>query len=315
MITSTFFSGGPMDRAGQARKDAEQLAAAVAHADTRFVAFWRSQCMIDNSAAVYLQRSQLGFEPSAAALVYLGLRGEQHLFAVALPDTLPAAGPQAERFENFRQLLGGVSPADGAVLAYAKGMLEWQQRHQHCGVCGHINDTAEGGFVMSCSNADCGQRCFPRVDPAIIVLVTHHDHCLLGQQASWPEGRYSTIAGFAEPGESLEDAVRREVQEETNILVADVHYLASQPWPFPAAMMIGFHATASSTKIRLNDAELSAAGWFSRTDIEGGSLVLPPASSIAFQLIAAWFDAASQQPLASLGLSGDFSRSAATVQN
>ena len=157
---------------------------------------------------------------------------------------------------------------------------------------------------MKCSV--CDQRSFPRLDPAIIVLVVHDNRCLLGRQAAWPEQRFSTIAGFAEPGENLEDAVRREVLEETNVRVGSCDYLASQPWPFPSALMIGFHAEGLSTDIKLNDAELIEAGWFSREDLRSSAIVLPPRQSIAFELIAAWHDLHSDIRLGELPASAEF---------
>jgi NAD+ diphosphatase len=160
----------------------------------------------------------------------------------------------------------------------------------------------EGGFVMACSRPACGHRAFPRIDPAVIVLVCHGDRCLLGRQPGWPEGRLSTVAGFVEPGESLEEAVAREVHEETNIRVGDCRYIASQPWPFPAAMMIGFHAEGRNTDIRFNDGELVEARWLSREDLRRREVRLPPSASIAFRLIEAWFDREPGPRLASLGL-------------
>jgi NAD+ diphosphatase len=143
---------------------------------------------------------------------------------------------------------------------------------------------------MACTDHKCAHRSFPRLDPAIIVLVHNNDLALLGRQAKWPEQRFSTIAGFVEPGESLEDAIRREVAEETNILVGETRYIASQPWPFPAALMIGFHAQGLSEDIELNDDELAEARWVSRQDIISGAVVLPPKISVAYHLIETWFD-------------------------
>lgn len=157
---------------------------------------------------------------------------------------------------------------------------------------------------MGCTAGDCGHRSFPRLDPAIIVLVHDGERCLLGRQPSWPAGRFSTIAGFVEPGESLEDAVRREVHEETNITVAECRYLASQPWPFPAALMIGFHARAGSAEIRCNDCELAEARWVTRADIMARAVTLPPATSVAYRLIETWFDAWDGPQLATLALAG-----------
>ena len=161
---------------------------------------------------------------------------------------------------------------------------------------------------MQCSNAACSKRSFPRLDPAIIVLTTHEHRALLGRQVSWPEGRYSTIAGFVEPGESLEDAVYREVLEETNVQVESCHYLASQPWPFPNAIMLGFRAKAATTDIRRNDGELADAQWFSREQLISGNINLPPPQSIAFRLIENWFDEADGPGLQSYNLSTDFRR-------
>jgi NAD+ diphosphatase len=268
--------------------------------------------MVDTDTAIKLQLDELGEhwqQPNNIANgIYLGLHDARHIFAVALPDTLPPDGPSAEVFDNFRGLMGGLSSDDAALLAYAKGMVEWQQRHRFCGECGSRNTSVEGGFVMQCSDTACATRSFPRLDPAIIVLVTQEDRCLLGRQSSWPEGRYSTIAGFVEPGESLEDAVRREVHEETNIGVGNTRYLGSQPWPFPNAIMLGFHADAVSTDIRLNDGELADARWFRREDLANGTAALPPPQSIAFRLIEKWFDQGDSGALAEFKLSTDFTR-------
>jgi NAD+ diphosphatase len=146
-----------------------------------------------------------------------------------------------------------------------------------------------------CTNPQCGQLHFPRTDPAIIVLVTHGEQCLLGRQPTWPAGRYSIIAGFVEPGEGLEAAVAREVREETGIDIKHVRYHASQPWPFPSSLMLGFTAQAANTTIQLKDGELEDARWLSREEIAGelgrGTLRLPPEISISYRLIEGWFDA------------------------
>jgi NAD+ diphosphatase len=157
---------------------------------------------------------------------------------------------------------------------------------------------------MACTDQSCGHRSFPRLDPAIIVLVQHEEACLLGRQPSWPEDRFSTLAGFVEPGESLEDAVRREVHEETNVRVSNCRYLASQPWPFPAALMIGFHADANNTALRYNDGELAEARWLTRAQIKAREVTLPPPTSVAFKLIEAWFDRDGEPGLDELGLAG-----------
>ena len=151
--------------------------------------------------------------------------------------------------------------------------------------------------MMICTNEGCATEFFPRVDPAIIVLVTQGDQTLLGRQTSWPAGRYSTIAGFVEPGESLEDAVRREVLEETGIVTSTTSYQSSQPWPFPRSLMLGFRAEAISTEIRLGDEELEDARWFTRAEIAAGTSLLPFPQSIAFRLIQEWYDESAARPL------------------
>ena len=158
----------------------------------------------------------------------------------------------------------------------------------------------QAGHVMRCSDGACGATWFPRVDPAIIVLVTDGERALLGRQAAWPAGRYSTLAGFVEPGESLEDTVHREVFEETGVRLAGIEYHSSQPWPFPSSLMLGFTAMAASTDIRVDDDELEDARWFSRDDITAGRVVLPPPTSVSFQLISSWFDRGGAGTLAEL---------------
>ena len=309
MTLHTFFSAGPVKRDSLLRTDSAALAELLGHPDTRFIALWQSRCMIVNDGPMLLTRAELGSGWRTEFAVHLGTLHDRPLFAVALHDSLPADGPAEDAFANHGSLLAMASADDGAVLAYAKGMIEWQQRHLYCGLCGSPNRAQDGGFVMTCTNPDCDGRSFPRVDPAVIMLVIYGDRALLGRQARWPEKRFSTIAGFVEPGESMEDAVRREVAEETGVLVGDVHYLGSQPWPFPSAMMIGFHATATSTDITLHDKELAEAGWFTREDLVNGAVNIPPDNSIAFRLIEAWFDQWDGPRLAELNISSSFSRS------
>lgn len=303
----TFFSGDYIDRATTRRSDTTALAAAWHSADCRFLPIWDSLCLVRDGAAARLTRAELGaLLPERG--IFLGLDAGQALFAVALATPEPPA--QFGTFGGLRELTSCLDARDAGLLAYARAMVNWQRQHRYCSACGNPAETTDGGFVLACSNAGCGQRSFPRLDPAIIVLVHRDQHCLLGRQASWPAQRFSTIAGFVEPGESLEDAVRREVAEETNVVVTGCAYQASQPWPFPASLMLGFHALAASDDIRLNDAELAEARWFSRQELAGGTVVLPPRASVAFRLIEAWFDAVPGPGLSSLHRDGAFLRPA-----
>ncbi|MFQ5610176.1 MAG: NAD(+) diphosphatase, partial [Woeseiaceae bacterium] len=204
-----------------------------------------------------------------------------------------AVEPPFAELGEFHDLrfLGTVLPPDEANLAaHARALVIWHNSQMFCGVCGSSARPEAGGNYRVCMNDECRQQLFPRVDPAIIVLVSAGDRCLLGRQTSWPEGRYSTIAGFVEPGESLEDAVRREVYEETNVHVDDVRYHSSQPWPFPSSLMLGFIASATSGEIALNDGELEDAQWFTRKELRSGFPKLPFRVSIARRLVDDWIE-------------------------
>jgi len=180
-------------------------------------------------------------------------------------------------------------------------MSIWQLRHRYCGLCGSPTLAERAGHMLACTNRECAHQFFPRIDPAIIVLVTDGERALLGRQPGWPPGRYSTIAGFVEPGESLEDAVAREVLEETGVRVHQVDYHSSQPWPFPSSLMLGFHALAAAgAGIRLGG-ELEDARWFTPEQITGNAAVLPPSHAISYRLIAAWLE---RHPSGAHGRSG-----------
>jgi NAD+ diphosphatase len=253
----------------------------------------------------YSEFSELPAGPDSP--VFLGTDDDYTYFALDLTGNLTISADTLARFGSFQDLrkLGPLlQHGHGAILAQAKALLHWNRRHRFCGDCGSPTQPADGGYRRVCTNQHCSQQHFPRTDPAIIVLVRSGRQCLLGRQAIWPRGFYSTIAGFVEPGETLEDAVAREILEETGIRVQDVHYYSSQPWPFPCSIMLGFTAWAVNGDIRLFDNELEDARWFSREALRNGlkigSMRLPSSHSIAFRLIEDWFDEESTEPLMTL---------------
>lgn len=211
--------------------------------------------------------------------------------------------PPGMRFVDLRQAVAELDPFTGGLAAYARALSFWQQRHRFCGACGAPTQTVHHGHRRKCSNFQCGIEHFPRTDPAIIVLVAHGDRCLLGRQAVWPAKRYSTLAGFVEPGETLEHAVRREVEEEAGVRVASVRYFASQPWPFPASLMVGFYADAADPHLDVGP-ELEDARWFQADAlieaIQTDAVRPPFPISISYALIRGWLQAQRGVDLADL---------------
>ncbi len=291
------FGGAHVDRAGHLRKDPEWLNNAI-NGDSLWLPVCEDHTLVTNARRcepVLLSREQadaLGRTDTAA--VFLGLHDDRPCFAFDSPEQHRSTLEQLGQLEGLRSHAMRLSASDAALVAYGRAMVLWHRAHRHCGRCGSPTRSSEGGHRLECTGEHCEVHHFPRMDPAIIVLVSHGDQCLLGRQKTWPEGLYSTIAGFVEPGESLEDAVRREVAEETNVQVGPVEYHSSQPWPFPSSVMLGFCAKATSTEIVLNDEELSDARWFNREQlaerITASARVLPMQMSISSQLIAHWYD-------------------------
>lgn len=286
------FAGAFVDRSGERRKDPDWLAEAMSARGTRFVPVWGDRCLAggDPPGAVLLERAQVEAFIGDENVIFLGLFRNQPAFAVSIEREQEAPFADLGEFKDLR-FLGTVLPPDEAnLVAHARAIVVWHDATLFCGKCGSASQPEAGGNTRRCCNPDCDTVLFPRTDPAIIVLVADGDRCLLGRQANWPEGLYSTIAGFVEPGESLEDAVRREVYEETNIHVGAVGYHSSQPWPFPSSLMLGFVAEAASTDIRLNDGELDDARWFTRDELRSGDTGLPFRISIARRLVNHWLD-------------------------
>lgn len=292
MENHNVFAGAFVDRSGELRKDPDWLAAAVQREQSRFVPVWGDQCLVGGEPphALLLTREQVDNFIDESELIFLGLFRGEPAFALAMNENQAPFAALGE-FHDLR-FLGTVLPPDEAnLVAHARALVLWHASQVFCGRCGAAARPDAGGNSRVCINDECRHVIFPRVDPAIIVLVSQGDRCLLGRQASWPEGRYSTIAGFVEPGESLEDAVRREVYEETNVRVGAVKYHSSQPWPFPSSLMLGFVAEALSAEIALNDAELEDARWFTRAELLGSGLPkLPFKISISRRLVDHWIE-------------------------
>jgi NAD+ diphosphatase len=295
MQPRNILAGPYVDRAAHSRKDPAWFASALADGRSRALPVWNSRNLIVEGAAPRAALLDLSAIPqdrrTADDLILLGRFGDADVFTYEVPGLEPPQLEAGTRFEDLR-LMASLLPAEEAgLLGYARGMVLWRSRHRFCGTCGATTLAARGGHVLVCTNPTCRHEQFPRIDPAIIVLVTDGERALLGRQAAWPVGRYSTIAGFVEVGESLEDAVEREVFEETGINVDQIEYHSSQPWPFPSSLMLGFTARALTTQIQRHDDELEDAQWFTRADLESGRPIVPPNVSISFRLIEHWFNA------------------------
>src|SRR5277367_1487051 len=301
MQQRNIFAGPYLDRAAHLRQDPQWFAATLADERSRAIPVWNSRNLIaggDAPRAEYLALPSVPPERrNDEDLILLGRFGDINFFAYEIDSIEPPSSPPGTRFEDLR-LVAALLPIDHAgLLGYARALISWRRRHRFCGLCGAKTVSAKSGHVLVCSDPSCRHEQFPRIDPAIIVLVDDGERALLGRQASWPVGRYSTIAGFVEPGESLEDAVAREVFEETGIEVDTIEYHSSQPWPFPASLMLGFTAHALTTQIQRRDDELEDAQWFTRADLASGRPIVPPNVSISFRLIENWFDAGGGPPL------------------
>ena len=286
------FAGAFVDRSGHRREDPEWLHKAINSDDSVFVPVWGDKCLATGEPlhAVLPRLKDVGRYLQEQECIFLGMYRDQPVFALEIDAKEDAPFPELGQFHDLRYL-GSSLPADEAnLVAQARALVLWHQAQKFCGRCGAPSRAESGGNTRLCVSKDCGVRIFPRVDPAIIVLVSDRHRCLLGRQSGWPDGRYSTIAGFVEPGESLEDAVQREVLEETNIEVHDIEYHSSQPWPFPSSLMLGFTASALTDSIKLNDGELEDARWFTRKELESGFPKLPPRLSIARRLVDDWLN-------------------------
>jgi NAD+ diphosphatase len=288
-----FFAGPYLDRRAEAREDPEWIAAAWADTASVYVLSRGTAQLVRGDpprAALLTRELPLVRSAPAASLTLLGWFHGARCVLITLPRDREIEPPAGTRFEELRPL-SALLPADEAgLLAYARALSVWRTRTHHCGVCGAPTAPTRGGHCLTCTNSGCAEEFFPRLDPAIIVLVCDGERALLGRQASWPPRRYSTIAGFVEPGESLEDAVAREVEEETGVIITSARYDSSQPWPFPSSLMLGFQARAAPGSAVRVGGELEDARWFTRAQLAAGEALAPPSHSISWRLISGWLE-------------------------
>ncbi len=298
MNKPNYFAGIDLDRASERRGDTDWLQGLRSDPASRVVPVWRSHSLIlegDEPQAILLSMEEIvAHQPTT---IFLGVSDGIAYFAAdvsaleeeRLPDLTGGRG----RFFDLRDVGPAMDRQHAGLLAYARGLAHWHSRHLHCGVCGAPTTSTQGGHVRSCANPACATEHYPRTDPAVIMLVTDGDRCLLANNKRFRAGPfYSTLAGFVEPGESLEEAVAREVFEETNIRVTDVQYQHSQPWPFPASIMLGFRARAVSFDIKVDGVEIGDAKWFERSFLrqthDPEKFRLPRSVSISRRLIEDW---------------------------
>jgi NAD+ diphosphatase len=296
-----FYAGNRFNRLAERRSDAQWLADQLASDKAYLVPLWQGRSLViggtTSPAIALIEHERLAAQLEPQQLVLLGEFRDKLCFAVELQGAAAPAVHESAEFHELRAVGGLMDRDEAGLLGYARALLLWRDKHRYCGRCGSATISINAGHVLKCSNATCNLQHFPRLDPAIIVLVSDGERVLLGRQAQWPAGRYSTIAGYIEWAESVEEAVAREVREETGVIVDEVEYHSSQPWPFPSSLMLGFIAHAITTAIERTDMELEDARWFSRAELAAGVIALPPEQAISFRLIETWYDRNAERPL------------------
>jgi NAD+ diphosphatase len=282
-----------LDRATHLRKDLDFLEAQLGAANTRLCPWHRDLHPVREQRLVMPRISEASeLLDAGGELVWLGMLGGDGCFGVdisSLSAPLSHAALRGAELSDMRLGAAQLSAEDLDIAFYARALLGWHARHGFCAACGERSRPREGGHMRECTRAGCGAQHFPRVDPCVLVLVTDpsHERCVLGRQAAWPPGMFSTLAGFVEPGETIEHAVVREVLEETGLHVESARYATSQPWPFPASLMLGFTAVTQDVELRLDD-ELQDARWFSRQELRAlpAPLFVPGPHTLAGRLLA-----------------------------
>jgi NAD+ diphosphatase len=296
------YSGGYLDRASYRRSDPGWVAAVLGSPRARLIPLWRDHCLVagDPPAPVTaLDAGRRQHVREAGAPLFLGMDGDSGLFTVDLSGLDEAGAVEitgAERVGDLRAFAGTLGSAEAAILAYARGLAHWTRNQQFCGTCGAATLGRHGGHLRVCSNEACARLHFPRIEPAVITLVESAgppQRCLMARHNGSAPDSYALLAGFVEIGESLEDAVRREVTEEAGVSLAIVDYVASQAWPFPAGLMVGFRATAASESVTADGKEIVEARWFTHAELSqraASGRPLGRVDSIDRHLLRSWLD-------------------------
>ncbi|MXO66874.1 NAD(+) diphosphatase [Altericroceibacterium endophyticum] len=289
-LISPAFAGHPLDRADNTRADPEQLAA-LRQPDALLLALDGLVPRLDENGR--LEWRKLSAAPEDAELVFLGLLDGQAAFVM-----VPQEGDQNPAFAHKQtwQAVALLNSAELALYGGARSIADWHARHRFCARCGSPTQIAKGGWQRGCVNEKCGAQHFPRVDPVAIMLVEHQGRLLLGRGLNFPPGRYSALAGFIEPGETIEEGAAREVLEEVGVVLEDVRYIGSQPWPFPSQLMVGCHGFAAGDQLTIDTTELEDARWFTRAEVEQALIdkdksphfIPPPPQAIAHDLLQWW---------------------------
>jgi len=295
------FAGNPLDRASDKRPDAEWIARQLASPDALAFPLWNGKPFVEPSRD---GGQQIAYIPARIAeelaggrerLLFLGLWKETAVFAVDVEgDADPADGPLSGmgKFEDLRRIALALPATEAAIIGTAKAMFEWRRRHKHCAVCGQPSEAVDGGWKRRCPS--CEAEHFPRTDPVVIMLPHHGERCMLGRQEAWPKGMFSALAGFMEPGESIEEACARELSEEAGLRTRKVRYHSTQPWPYPSSLMIGLLAEVEDDEGAPDQTELSEVRWITRDEakklIKGelDGMAAPNPMAIAHQLLKAW---------------------------
>ena len=298
--TVNVFAGNPLDRLSARRGDSAFIAELLVRPESLFLPVWNGQIFVEtvdaNVRLAYVSGADARpFQGDGEHLLFLGMWKETAVFAV---DVEGAANPAVSilsdlgEFKDLRGLGTLLSAAEAAIAATAKGVFEWKRRHPYCAMCGARSRAAEAGWKRVCPA--CKAEHFPRTDPVVIMLPVVGERCLMGRQAAWPQGMWSALAGFLEPGETIEEACARELEEEAGLVATRVHYHSNQPWPFPNSLMIGLIAEVEDGEARPDETELEAVRWFTRDEAAAlmrGELpgaFCPPPLAIAHQLLKSW---------------------------